>query len=196
MYPCLTHAETVARARGETLSEYVLEVLAATVADEIVTTQTWRLTATEQAELLRILATPAVGPVAEVHSYRIRVVLVEPGFVVTPILQEGLDGLSGDPASPYAASERRMGMLFAQAQHTGGAPQRVAEVIAAALDAPEPKLRYLVGDDAEAFAAGRVRTGDETWVAMGRHESDEAYFREFAERFPMPTAEPAHPKPG
>jgi uncharacterized protein (DUF1778 family) len=53
------HAETVARARGETLSEYVVEVLAERVADEIGATQEWRLTATEQAELLRILAAPA-----------------------------------------------------------------------------------------------------------------------------------------
>lgn len=53
------HAEAVATSRGETLSEYVLEVLAERVADEIVATQEWRLTATEQAELLRILATPA-----------------------------------------------------------------------------------------------------------------------------------------
>lgn len=53
------HAETVARARGETLSEYVVEALAERVADEIGTAQEWRLTVTEQAELLRILAAPA-----------------------------------------------------------------------------------------------------------------------------------------
>jgi len=53
------HAETVAKARGESLSEYVVETLAERVANEIASTQEWRLTATEQAELLRILATPA-----------------------------------------------------------------------------------------------------------------------------------------
>jgi len=53
------HAETVAKARGETLSEYVVEVLAERVADEIGAAQEWRLTVTEQAELLRILAAPA-----------------------------------------------------------------------------------------------------------------------------------------
>lgn len=53
------HAETVAKARGETLSQYVVELLAERVADEIGSTQEWRLTATEQAELLRILAVPA-----------------------------------------------------------------------------------------------------------------------------------------
>ena len=53
------HAETVAKAKGETLSQYVVEVLAERVADEIGSTQEWRLTATEQAELLRILAVPS-----------------------------------------------------------------------------------------------------------------------------------------
>jgi uncharacterized protein (DUF1778 family) len=53
------HAETVAKAKGETLSQYVVEVLAERVADEIGSTQEWRLTATEQVELLRILAAPA-----------------------------------------------------------------------------------------------------------------------------------------
>jgi uncharacterized protein (DUF1778 family) len=53
------HAEAVAKARGETLSEYVVALLAERVANEIVATQEWRLTPTEQAELLRVLATPA-----------------------------------------------------------------------------------------------------------------------------------------
>ena len=52
------HAETVAKAKGKSLSEYVVEVLAERVADEIGSTQEWRLTTTEQTELLRILATP------------------------------------------------------------------------------------------------------------------------------------------
>lgn len=60
------HAEAVAKSRGESLSEYVLEVLAEKVATDIVTTQELHLTPTEQAELLRILAaaatvTPALG---------------------------------------------------------------------------------------------------------------------------------------
>ena len=53
------HAETVAKARGETLSQYVVAVLAERVADEIGRAQEWRLAAAEQAELLRILAAPA-----------------------------------------------------------------------------------------------------------------------------------------
>ena len=53
------HAETVAKSRGETLSEYVLSLLAERVAEDITATQEWRLSAPEQAQLLRALANPA-----------------------------------------------------------------------------------------------------------------------------------------
>jgi uncharacterized protein (DUF1778 family) len=52
------HAETVAKAKGESLSEYVLEVLAEKVAADIVAAQELRFTPLEQAELLRVLAAP------------------------------------------------------------------------------------------------------------------------------------------
>lgn len=54
------HAETVAKSKGESLSEYVLQVLAEKVATDIIATQELRLTPTEQVELLRILAAPMV----------------------------------------------------------------------------------------------------------------------------------------
>jgi uncharacterized protein (DUF1778 family) len=53
------HAEAVARARGQTLSEYLVGLLAERVASDIATTQEWTLTAHEQAELLKVLAAPA-----------------------------------------------------------------------------------------------------------------------------------------
>jgi uncharacterized protein (DUF1778 family) len=53
------HAEAVARAGGKTLSAYTLELLAEKVAEDIASTQEWRLTASEQVELLRVLAAPA-----------------------------------------------------------------------------------------------------------------------------------------
>ncbi len=52
-------AEAVAKARGESLSEYVTTLLAERVAQEIVTAQEWMLTPAEQVELLRILSVSA-----------------------------------------------------------------------------------------------------------------------------------------
>jgi uncharacterized protein (DUF1778 family) len=53
------HAEAVARARGQTLSEYLVGLLAERVAHDIANTREWNLTADEQVELLKILAAPA-----------------------------------------------------------------------------------------------------------------------------------------
>lgn len=122
----------------------------------------------------------------ELYPHGIRVVIVEPGIIVTPILGKGLGGLSLDPALPYVAAERRINTIFTQGQETGGDPQVVAEVIETALETKTSQLRFLAGSDAEVFVTGRSRMSDEEWVAMGRHATDEDYFQEFGARFPMP----------
>jgi uncharacterized protein (DUF1778 family) len=53
------HAEMVASARHETLSEFVLSVLAEAVGAGLAEGGSWKLTITEQEELLRVLANPA-----------------------------------------------------------------------------------------------------------------------------------------
>lgn len=53
------HAELVAAQHGESLTEIVLEALAARVAAELPTVREWKLTAEEQVELLRVLSAPA-----------------------------------------------------------------------------------------------------------------------------------------
>jgi NAD(P)-dependent dehydrogenase (short-subunit alcohol dehydrogenase family) len=60
----------------------------------------------------------------EVYSFGIRVAIIEPGFVVTPILDKGLDTLTLDPASPYADVERRVYGMFMNAKVTGASPSR------------------------------------------------------------------------
>jgi uncharacterized protein (DUF1778 family) len=58
------HAEAVASAKGETLSEYIIEVLAERVAKELAVTRDWHLTIPEQEALLRILTRPKKRPPA------------------------------------------------------------------------------------------------------------------------------------
>jgi NAD(P)-dependent dehydrogenase (short-subunit alcohol dehydrogenase family) len=124
----------------------------------------------------------------EVRPYGIRVVLIEPGFFATPMLDRATSTLAQDPASPYADAERRISLWFAQAKQTAGAPRVVAEAIERAVTTPEPRLRYLVGLDAQAYVAGRERLSDEDWVQLGRAMTDEEFFQEFAARFPLPHA--------
>jgi NAD(P)-dependent dehydrogenase (short-subunit alcohol dehydrogenase family) len=121
----------------------------------------------------------------EVTSFGIRVAIVEPGFVVTPILDKALARLTPDAASPYADLERRVSMIFGQARVTGASPALVAGAIAHAVSTPDPQLRYLVGVDAETLVTHRARMTDAEWIALGRKQTDAEYFTEFATRFPM-----------
>ena len=121
---------------------------------------------------------------SEVYSYGIRVKLIEPGFVTTPILRRGLESLELTSDSPYYDVERHTHMLFAQGEQTGSSPQVVAEAIEAAINDLSPQLRYRATADAELLINGRARMTDEEWISMGRHSSDEDYFGEFATRFP------------
>jgi NAD(P)-dependent dehydrogenase (short-subunit alcohol dehydrogenase family) len=125
----------------------------------------------------------------EVRQFGIRVAIIEPGFFATPIIDKATNALSGDPASPYAHVERRMGGIYQGAKPLSGDPQVVAEAIEQAITTDAPRLRTLVGFDAAPFVEGRARMTDEEYVAaFGREMTDEEYFIEFATRFPMPSA--------
>jgi len=121
----------------------------------------------------------------EVVPYNIRVCIIEPGFVVTPILDAALVSLSTATNSPYPNAIQRTQIMFAQGQQTGDSAQLVAETIESAVTATGPKLRYTVGDGARVFTDGRAAMSDEEWIAMGRHTSVEDYFEEFSVRFPI-----------
>ncbi len=122
----------------------------------------------------------------EVYPHGIRVVIIEPGIIITPILDKALANLPPEADSPYKDPIRRTRMIFSQGQRTGGHPDLIAEVIDTAIAAPEAKLRYTAGPDAAVLVGGRARMSDEEWVTMERHTTDEEYFKEFTARFPMP----------
>ena len=85
----------------------------------------------------------------EVVPYNVHVRVIEPGFIVAPILDTALNSLSTAADSAYPNAVQRTQMMFAQSQQTGGEPQLVAATIKSAITANAPKLRYLVGDGAK-----------------------------------------------
>ncbi len=118
----------------------------------------------------------------ETRRLGIRIILIEPGFISTPILDKGVAVEVGD--GPYAPHLRRMQALYRNARGGADPPSAVAEVIAAALDDPTPRFRYLAGKDAPPVLDGRARMTDEEWIDMGREMTDEEYFAESGRRFP------------
>ena len=118
----------------------------------------------------------------ETKRLGIRVIVIEPGFISTPILDKGVAVEVGE--GPYAPHLRRMQSMYGNARRGADPPSAVAEVIADALDDPTPRFRYLAGKDALAVLNGRARMTDEEWIDMGREMTDEEYFAESGRRFP------------
>jgi NAD(P)-dependent dehydrogenase (short-subunit alcohol dehydrogenase family) len=120
----------------------------------------------------------------EVVAFGIRVAIVEPGVVVTPIFTKARR--FADPASPYAVHVRRLLLFYQMQMKMPSQPADVARVIHEAVTAEEPKLRYVVGEDARLLAAGRQRMTDEEYVATGRDMPDEEYLALMRRRYGFP----------
>ena len=96
---------------------------------------------------------------AELAPSGIRVVLIEPGNIATPIWSRGLAAgdelLSQLPAAGREQYGEQIAAARASAARSAGrglAPQRAARIIVAALTATNPRPRYLIGADARIAA--------------------------------------------
>ncbi len=119
----------------------------------------------------------------EVQPYGIHVSLIEPGFIVTPLLGKSIEALPSPEASAYPNAVRISNGMFGGARKTGGTPEMCAAAIEEAMTADPPKLRYPVGAEAQALLDARARVPDETWVRLGRHASVQEFFAEFGTYF-------------
>jgi NAD(P)-dependent dehydrogenase (short-subunit alcohol dehydrogenase family) len=115
----------------------------------------------------------------EVRAFNIRVAIIEPGAIVTPMMERGRAQRQAnppDPANPYVVYRRRLGRLHDNLLQRQRLPQVVAEAIEHAITTATPQLRYLVGEDARALVRGRQQATDEEWVEAGRPMTDEEYY--------------------
>ena len=87
----------------------------------------------------------------EVARDRIAVVLVEPGAFRTNIFNEAEATMEAREASGYRGAYERSAQLMRLSAPFMGNPASVAKVVGRALDAKNPRDRYLVGLDAQAF---------------------------------------------
>jgi NAD(P)-dependent dehydrogenase (short-subunit alcohol dehydrogenase family) len=90
----------------------------------------------------------------ELAPHGVRVALIEPGNIATPIWDKGLDPARLDELGPQADRLYGPGLAFALAQGRHAADtaipaERVARVVRRALTASRPRARYVVGTDAQ-----------------------------------------------
>jgi NAD(P)-dependent dehydrogenase (short-subunit alcohol dehydrogenase family) len=110
---------------------------------------------------------------AEVRPFGIRVLLIEPGVVQTPIFSKSKANPSAP--TPYEMTVRRLRHLFRKGLQTPTMPETVAEVIERAVTADRPTLRYLVGKDAHTLLEGRKRLTDEEWIELQAMPDEEGF---------------------
>jgi len=117
----------------------------------------------------------------EVLRFGVRVAIVEPGVVVTPIFTKARR--FADPASPYFDHVRRLLVFYQKQMPHAAQPDDAARVIYEAATTAEPRLRWTVGEDARLLVAGRKRLTDEEYVAGGREMSEAEYVAEMQKQY-------------
>ena len=106
----------------------------------------------------------------EAFQYNVRVSIIEPGAIKTPIFDKATAG-ERPTNSPCMQSFNRLMAIFEKRLKDRSPPELVATTIRHAIETDQPKLRYLVGEDAELWVAGRARMSEEEFVAVGRRTS-------------------------
>jgi NAD(P)-dependent dehydrogenase (short-subunit alcohol dehydrogenase family) len=115
----------------------------------------------------------------EVKAFNIRVAIVEPGVIQTPIF----DKLRDVPADTRYPQEPRLQALVAASLKQPVSPAVVGEQIRHIIEGESWQLRYPVGPDAAPFLEWRARMSDEAWVDYHATHDDEAWYNHMAQDF-------------
>ncbi len=114
----------------------------------------------------------------EARPFNIRVAIIEPGVILTPIWNKAEVVMPAD--HPYQQAMGRLWRLFGAQLEGGTKPDVVARCIYDAVQEGATKLRYPVGADAEVIAAARDRLTAAEWTTL-LNEPDEQIFAKKAE---------------
>jgi NAD(P)-dependent dehydrogenase (short-subunit alcohol dehydrogenase family) len=103
----------------------------------------------------------------ELEPFGIKVIIVEPGVIRTNFG----DGLviakkSQDPNSPYSQLIQKMATSFEEMMKNASSPNLVAKVVLDAIRNESPNLRYLAGNDVEAWLGSKRNMSDEEFYKM------------------------------
>jgi NAD(P)-dependent dehydrogenase (short-subunit alcohol dehydrogenase family) len=103
----------------------------------------------------------------ELEPFGIKVILIEPGFVQTNFANSMVIAKKAqDPTSPYSQMMQRIAASSNELAKNGSSAELVANVILDAATNPNPRLRYLVGKDVEAWAANKKSMNESEFFNM------------------------------
>ena len=110
----------------------------------------------------------------EMAEFNVKVSIIEPGCVLTPIWEKG--SLPTEP-SPYIKSLQRLGRFFEFGLRRPAMPTDVAGAIEHAIESDKPHFRYPVGPDAEETIAARAKVSDDEWLEANCLQGEEFHDR-------------------
>ena len=110
----------------------------------------------------------------EVKGHGIRVALVEPGIIDTPMATTNLPQYDPNTIYPHG---RRIHAFFTNPEKGEASPALVGEMIRYVIESGDPRLRFPVGPDALPFLGWRSALSDEDWVGLGGFKDDADYFQ-------------------
>lgn len=109
----------------------------------------------------------------EAKPFGIKVAIIEPGVILTPIWNKG--EVLMPEGHPYQQAIGRLFRLFGAQMDGGTMPEVVARAIYDAVQEGAAKLRYPVGADAEVIASARDRMTAAEWMALLTEEDEERF---------------------
>jgi NAD(P)-dependent dehydrogenase (short-subunit alcohol dehydrogenase family) len=115
----------------------------------------------------------------EMKGFNIRVAIVEPGVIATPIFGKA----KLEPKETRYPHTKRIAAIFAASLQNPTSPFLVAETIREIVDGGSWQLRYLVGPDATPLLARRAAMTDEEWIADQGNRDDAQWAARFEKAF-------------
>ncbi len=109
----------------------------------------------------------------EAKPFGIKVAIIEPGVILTPIWNKA--GSLMPDGHPYQQAMGRLLRLFGAQMEGGTLPDAVARTVYDAVQEGATKLRYPVGPDAELIAAARDRMTAAEWASLLTEEDEDKF---------------------
>ena len=111
------------------------------------------------------------GLAQDVKMWNIRVAIVEPGIIDTPMAR----GATNEPSPSLYPHGRRMASMFAAALQQPTPPEVVGQKIREIIESGTWQLRHPVGPDAQGYLQWRASMTDEEWIERAAMDDDTWY---------------------